>query len=124
MTRTLWLLLILGGCLAEGTEDEDVDVGETEQAAYSSWTQLGIYDLHAQIRVCKTATRINWQFQNSNFSNVRTFGDGISSLSTNISGVSSGSKYRTRGGTWMTIEFWTGNNGALRWFPFSLMPDC
>lgn len=111
-----------------GRVGED-DLGTPTAAAYSPWIYIAGYRCGVYLRYCKTSTRINWQFMgNTAFDRVSTFGDQISYLTSNISGVSSGSKYRTRAGvgiTWVWDDFHLTGCGTISWGEaISLIPSC
>jgi hypothetical protein len=113
---------VRGAALGDGPTEPPV------AAAYSSWIYLQGSNCAVYLRYCKTSTRINWQFTaNTRFDHVSTYGDGMSYLTSNIDGVASGSKYRTRAGTTMTWVFDDRDTGCgtISWGTFlSLIPSC
>jgi hypothetical protein len=142
MRRLLFLVILLPACLDEEVliDDDETDT-EVETDAqmpskavifgYSPWqtfqTTTGFPSI--QFRACKTSTRIYWQFQNNNgFVEVITKGNAGSSMvrmSTNIDGVSSGSKYRTRGdATWFNAQFNGSGHALITGQPISQIPTC
>ena len=111
-------------------EEEAGDISpDAVPFGYSSWRLLrtpagcGIY-----VRVCKTSTRINWEFTgNADFYRVQTSGNGISAIDSNIDYVWSGSKYRTRAGTtfnWFFDSYRNGCGGVGYGMYISQMPSC
>ena len=116
-----------GEPIGEATVDDGL-APPSVAAAYSPWTYVAGWNCAVYFRYCKTSTRINWQFTaNTRFDHVSTFGDAISYLTSNIDGVASGSKYRTRAGTNMSFVFDDRDTGCgtISWgVNIAQMPSC
>jgi hypothetical protein len=116
-------LFVFAGCIDDAAEDDSETVSETEQGIYSNWVTVGDCMV---ARFCRTASRINWQFAYNSCSTVTTFGNTFGEITSNIAGVPSGSKYRTRNGA--TAFYMRFNGGPVGGYHYGRsvesMPDC
>jgi hypothetical protein len=77
-------------------EDDVVTAPDVALYGYSGWKRVySTSTSFVDIRYCKTSTRVNWEFRNNPYAYVITGGTSISTITSNIAGISSGSKYRT-----------------------------
>ena len=98
---------------------------EITREAYTPWVWIGNASGGMSVRYCKTSTRLNWEFQNWNASRVVTDGTNMSAISTNIAGVSSGSKYRTHNNSaYVSWAVYHPTAATLYGVPLSSVPGC
>lgn len=133
-----FVLAVSTGCVdTEDTVDiSPDDPGDVEQPdagqpigvayAYSRWWTMDALGGDAQLRWCRTATRVNWEFRYNTFARVATSGSNMSRIVSNIAGVSSGSKYRTHNGsTFMQWDFYDSAGYVLSHVEsLQSMPGC
>ncbi|MBP8807234.1 MAG: hypothetical protein KBG48_30400 [Kofleriaceae bacterium] len=81
---------------SDEVEPGDLDRDDLALYGWSGWRRVSSTSTSfVELRYCKTSTRVNWEFRGNPYDFVTTGGTAMSSLTTNIAGVSSGSKYRT-----------------------------
>ena len=127
------LALLLAGCtdldMAEDDEsgDGDEETSTVEQASWTTWYNMSNDFNTAVVRVCKTTTRINWEFGYNTFTRAQTGGGGLSYITSNIAGQNWGSRYRTRGNA-SSFEVYLGTeqapNVAGLHLPIGYIPNC
>ena len=88
-------------------EPGDLDGRDLALYGWSGWRRVSSTSTSfVELRYCKTSTRVNWEFRGNPYDFVTTGGTAMSSLTTNIAGVSSGSKYRTHNNSrWVFWNF-------------------
>lgn len=92
---------------SDEAEPSDLDDSDLALYVWSGWRRVSSTSTSfVELRYCKTSTRVNWEFRGNPYDFVTTGGTAMSSLTTNIAGVSSGSKYRTHNNSqWVFWNF-------------------
>lgn len=127
MTAALALTLFAAACtdLADPIEGDDEDTTAIEQGVYTPWYDLSGAAGTGVVRACKTPTRINWEFGYNTYTTAITSGNGMTSITSDISGQTWGQRYRTRGSA-TTFNIALGKNGSFKGvgYVISQLPDC